>query len=141
MARPLPKMNAPALRKNQPNASSVPPVAAAASVLPARILPARDLPASVLAAMGPGPGITAGAHEPQRHDRLRREWAGHGLAQRAPVEEVFAGKPPTPVDQVALHVPDRGDRAAEPPCTEPEEVAHEPAPRHGAQVQGRCSDG
>src|SRR5450759_1079408 len=56
MARPLPKMNAPALRKNQPNAASVPPAAA---------------PGRVVAGRGPSPG-----NKPKADGRGRRSHRG-----------------------------------------------------------------
>jgi hypothetical protein len=47
---------------------------------------------------------------------------GHGLAERDSVEEVLLADPAALLDQVALHVADHGDRAAEPGGAQPQEV-------------------
>ncbi len=59
------------------------------------------------------------------HGDLGGERAGHGLAERDAVEEVLAVEPAAPLDEVALHVADGGDRSAEAPGAKPEEVAQQ----------------
>jgi len=48
------------------------------------------------------------------HGDLRGQGAGHGLAERNPVEEVLLGDPAARLHQVALHIADHRDRPAEP---------------------------
>src|SRR3954467_7763604 len=58
----------------------------------------------------------------QFSDRAARG-AGHALAEGDAVEEVLAGQPAAAFDQVALHVADGGDRVAEAPGAQAEDVA------------------
>src|SRR5215472_11454008 len=59
------------------------------------------------------------------------ERAWHGLAERDAVDEIGLGQPAPPLDQVPLHVADRGDRPAEPPGAQAEEV-----PQIGTEADG-----
>src|SRR5439155_12575453 len=70
------------------------------------------------------------------HHDLRRERPRHRLPERNAIEELLAGEPGAPLDEVALHVTDRGDWAAEAPRPQAEEVSDEPRERNGP---ARCS--
>jgi hypothetical protein len=71
----------------------------------------------------------AAGEEADPHGDLGGQRAGHGLAERDAVEEVLAAEPAAAFDQVALHVADGGDGAAEAPGAKAEEVAeHRPQP-------------
>ncbi len=59
---------------------------------------------------------------PDPHDDLSSERPGHRLAQRDAVQEVLPIEPPALLDEVSLHVADRGDRTPEAPRAQAEEV-------------------
>ena len=69
---------------------------------------------------GHGQGADRAAREEaDPHGDLGGKRAWHGLAQRHPVQEVLAVQPAAALDQVALHVPNGGDRPAEAPGAKP----------------------
>ena len=61
---------------------------------------------------------------------LDRERAGERLAHRDGLAHLFLGQPAALGDELALHLTDEGDRAAETEQPEPQEVSNEVANRN-----------